>query len=155
MDEVKEMLFRMQRFQILTLFTNPQAERNVTPSYAFAWSESVYPFLNESADWHQPYKALFKIQEEDLEELHDLLCDKWDKKQPISFYELESHYRIHGSSSPGPVWSRSSLWKACRYFYLHRHFDQSFWSALLENGKCPSEAHSIAREFVASDVYFE
>jgi hypothetical protein len=46
MNELKAMLFSIQRFQILALFTNPNATRNVTPSYAFAWAESIYTFLN-------------------------------------------------------------------------------------------------------------
>ncbi|EGV33099.1 hypothetical protein ThidrDRAFT_0777 [Thiorhodococcus drewsii AZ1] len=156
MEKTKEMLFMLQRFQILALFTNSATEKNVTPSYAFAWFDSVYPFLSESAPWHKPYADCFKVQEPELEELHSFLCDKWDANQPISFYDLESHYGIHGSSSPGPVWSRHSLRSACRYIYLlENNFDNAFWTALCKNGHCPMEAHSITSEFGPKNIYFE
>ncbi|WP_163576802.1 hypothetical protein [Halomonas faecis] len=156
MSETKEMLFSLQRFQILSLFTNPAAERNVTPSYAFAWADNIYPFLNDGAPWHKPYADCFAIQEEQLDELHQFLCDRWDSKKLISFYELEDHYGVSGSARPGPVWSRYGLVAACRYIYLQEfHFDKAFWSALLENGKCPSEAHIISSPYTAEHVYFE
>lgn len=59
MNELKAMLFSIQRFQILALFTNPNATRNVTPSYAFAWAESIYTFLNHVHRDSKPMKNAF------------------------------------------------------------------------------------------------
>jgi hypothetical protein len=153
---MEAMLFSMQKFQILSLFVNPSSERNVSSSYAFAWSEGVYPYLSEGAEWHKPFEACFDVKREQLEELHNFLCDKWDAKEPFSFYQLEEHYGVRGSVHDGPVWRRHTLWAACRYIWLNKsHFDDFFWSNLLENGKCPSEAHSISGKFTADDIYFE
>jgi hypothetical protein len=150
MDNTKEMLFQMQRFQMLSHFVNPHVKRNISDSYAFAWSDKVFPFLDESADWHKPYAEMFNVQEEQLDDLHKLLADHWEQKKPLSFYDLEDHY-VRRS---GAIWDRMKLWSACRYIYLHDHFDNQFWGVLLENGKCPSEAHSITKPFAVTDVYF-
>lgn len=68
---------------------------------------------------------------------------------------LERHYGISGSTSSGEVWNRHRLVSACRYFYLHDTLSGEFWSALLKNGDCPSEAHSISRKFTKKDIYFQ
>jgi hypothetical protein len=155
MDSTQKMLFSLQRFQILTLFATSSAESNVTPSYALAWSEGIYPFLNESSPWHEPFEELFPIRREHMEELDMFLCTRWDMGQWISFSELEETYEVRGAHSPGPVWSRQTLIAACRYFYMHENFDSSFWSALLEAGKCPNEAlHAIGAKFEPHNVQF-
>ena len=153
MDDIKKMLFLQQKFQILALFTNPNAERNVTSSYAYAWDRGVYPLLNDGAKWHQPYKDQFDIKEEPLERLLKLLDDRWMAKNPITFYELEDHYQLRDKPIDG--WERYKLINACRYFYLHDSFDKAFWVALLKSPNCPSEATNLARDLEIGDIYFE
>ena len=103
MNETQSMLFSLQRFQILALFSNTAAERTVSDTYAYAWLQSVYPLLNESAPWHKPFAGCFAVSGARLGELKAFLYDRWCGKQPITFYELEDHYGIRGSRRPGPV----------------------------------------------------
>ena len=154
MSATAEMLFNLQKFQLLTLFTSESATKNITPAYAYAWDNGVYPYGNEAAPWHDPYKDLFPIGEEQIAELAKFLDDKWLKKEIISFYGLEDHYGIHGTGHPGTVWDRGSLISACHYFFLLGWFDDEFWKGLVGHSDCPSESHSIRREFKPEDVYF-
>ncbi|EDJ8126326.1 hypothetical protein AH788_13955, partial [Salmonella enterica subsp. enterica serovar Senftenberg] len=52
---------------------------------------------------------------------------------------------VRGYSSKG--WNRGDLIDICRYLYLDGCYDNEFWSALVENGKCPSEALSLTSKF--------
>jgi hypothetical protein len=154
MNEVKEMLFLNQKFNILKLKTDPNSLKNVTDSYAYAWYNGVYPFFEDSAEWHKPYAEFFNVTEEMMDDLSKHFDDAWTAGNKFSFYDLESHYGISGTSHPGVVWDRMQLVFACRYMYLNDAFDDSMWDALCENMKCPSEAHSIRREFKIDDLYF-
>lgn len=154
MDDIKRMLYLQQKFMILSLFTNRSADRVPCPAVAYAWDADVYPFLS-SGEWHKPYAEEFEVRENQIEGLFKLLADRWDEGKPISFYELEDHYGVRGSAHPGPLWSRFTLIHACRYIHLvEGRFDRKFWSALIENGKCPAEAHGILDPFTPDDVYF-
>jgi hypothetical protein len=149
MNDLSEMMFNTQRFQILALFSNPHADRNVSPSYAYAWENSVYPFLSDSAKWHQPYKNQFDIKDELLYELEWLLFSWWEEKTPVTFYDLEHHF----GGGNEYIWNRSRLLRACRYICLAEHHNNGLWDALLS--QCPAEAQGINRKFDAGDVYFE
>lgn len=155
MDPIKSMLYSLQRFQILALVTSSSAQKTVSDSYAYAWSEGVYPLLNESASWHQAFEECFAVRREPLAELHAYLGERWDQKKTLSFHELEDHYGIRGSRRPGPVWDQTRLVQACRYLYLHQQFDSEFWSAMLDAGQHPAGADIIARKFDADAIYFE
>jgi len=155
MDKVNEMLFSLQRFQIMALYTSTAAERTVSDSYAYAWAESTYPLLHESAAWHQPHADAFAIQPAQMKELYAFLSDVWKSKKSVTFFQMEDHYGIKGSKRPGPVWSQPSLIMACRYFFLCQSFDSAFWSALLSGSQCPIEAEAIARKFDAGEIHFE
>lgn len=155
MDNNIEMLFSLQRFQILALYTSTTAERTVSSAYAFAWSEGVYPLLHETASWHQPYGASFAISPLQMRDLSDYLSSVWSSKREITFYQLEDHYGIKGAKRPGPIWSQASLILACRYLYLYGQFDTDFWLDLLSGSQCPMEAEAIAHKFESTDVYFE
>jgi len=155
MTATAQMLFNMQKFQILSLFTSEVATRKVSPAYAYAWAEDLYPIGQHSGPWHEPYEGCFKIGQEQLNELSNFLDDLWTKGKTISFYDLETHYGVHGSAQDGPEWDRMSLVHACRYFHLLDWFDEEFWKGLVGHSDCPSESHSIVREYKASDVYFE
>ncbi|MES2490497.1 MAG: hypothetical protein V4607_11965 [Pseudomonadota bacterium] len=155
MDKVNEMLFSLQRFQIMALYTSTAAERTVSDSYAYAWAESTYPLLHESACWHQPYDSSFAIGATQMKELYGYLSDVWKSKKSVTFFQMEDHYGIKGSKRPGPVWSQASLILACRYLYLYQAFDSAFWSSLLSGSQCPIEAETISRKFDAGEIHFE
>lgn len=155
MNKTSEMLFSLQRFQILALYTSTTTERTVSSSYAYAWFEGVYPLLHESALWHQPYDESFAIPSAQMKELDDYLSSAWASKKKITFYQLEDHYGIKGPKRPGQIWSQSSLILACRYLYLCGKFDATFWASLLSGSQCPMEAEAISHKFEATDVYFE
>jgi hypothetical protein len=151
--EIKEMLFNMQRLNILTLYSSPDSSNNITEDYAYAWHRKVYPYYS-SAEWHKPYANLFEIKKNDIEELVNIFMEKIDSNNMVTFYELEDFFGIKGI--PGlhysdEKWTRSRLIKACKYLYLSRHycdlFDDKFWSCLLTNDECPSEARSITAPF--------
>ncbi|AZE67777.1 hypothetical protein ACAW49_03230 [Pseudomonas sp. Env-44] len=154
MSATAEMLFNLQKFQLLTLFTSDRTGKNITPAYAYAWDNGVYPIANEGASWHEPYKEQFEIGEEQVSELAKFLENKWLEKEKISFYELEIHYGIRGAARSAYEWERGSLINACRYFYLSDWFDDEFWKGLVGHSDCPSESHSIRREFKPEGVYF-
>ena len=154
MSATAEMLFNLQKFQLLALFTSDRTGRNITPAYAYAWDNGVYPIGNDGAQWHKPYKEQFAVSEEQVSELAGLLDKKWLKKEKISFYELEDHCDIQGLSSSGSEWDRGTLIISCHYFYLLGWFDDDFWKGLVGHSDCPSESHSIRREFTPEDVYF-
>lgn len=154
MTATAEMLFNLQKFQILTLYTSPEERRGVTDAYAFAWAYGVYPFASESAPWHLPYKDQFPVTEEMLEELSKFLDGLWIQGKTITFYELEEHYSISGSARPGPIWERATLIDACQYFKLKGMFDDKFWKGLVGHSNCPTESHCILSEFGPADVYF-
>lgn len=155
MENNTEMLFLIQRFQIMALYTNTAAERTVSSAYAYAWFEGVYPLLHESAHWHQPYDASFAIPSMQMKEIFEYLSNAWSSGRKITFYQLEDHYGIKGPKRPGPIWSQASLILACRYLYLCEKFDATFWSGLLSGSQCPMEAEAIARKFESTDIYFE
>ncbi|UUT22108.1 hypothetical protein [Pseudomonas sp. T8] len=154
MSATAEMLFNLQKFQLLALFTSDRTGRNITSAYAYAWDNGVYPIGNDGAHWHEPYKEQFAVSEEQISELAGFLDKKWSEKEKISFYELEDHYDIQGLASSGSEWDRGTLIDACHYFYLLGWFDEDFWKGLVGHSDCPSESHSIRREFKPEDVYF-
>jgi len=153
--DLARMLFSVQRFQVLALFCNTAAEQTVSASYAFAWSQGVYPLLNTSAPWHKPFAHCFDIAHERIAELHQLLEQRFAAGAPLSFYELEDHFGIRGSRRPGPQWKQASLINAMRYLYLHRTYDAAFWERLLGDQQCPLEADVIAKPFAADEIRFE
>lgn len=154
MTATAEMLFNLQRFQLLALFANPEIERNISPAYAYAWDRGVYPLGNDGAPWHTPYAEQFRVGEAQVSELADFLDNLWTAGKKISFYELESHYDVSGASRPGSVWGRAELIAACRYFYLLEWFDEPFWTGMIGHSNCPSESKSIPRPYNPGDMYF-
>lgn len=153
--DVARMLFGLQRFQVLALFSNSAAETTVSASYAFAWSHGVYPLLNESAPWHKPFAQCFDVTDEQIANLRDVLQARWASGSALSFYELEDHYGIRGSRRHGPHWTQASLINATRYLYLHQMFDAAFWNAMLGDRQCPQQAEVIVRPFAAGEIRFE
>lgn len=155
MEATPQMLFALQRFQIMALYTNSSSEQSVSGAYAFAWYAGVYPILNKTAPWHGQYEACFDVREDAMHELHAYLAGRFEKKQPMSFFELEDHYGIRGSRRPGPVWDQDKLAAVCRYFYLCGEFDNEFWVAMLSGDQFPPAAEQVMRKFETSACYFE
>ncbi|MEJ5863533.1 hypothetical protein [Pseudomonas farsensis] len=154
MTATAEMLFNMQRFQLLALFANPEIEGNISPAYAYAWERGIYPLGDDAAPWHKPYGDQFRVGETQVSELAEFLDKLWIAGKTISFYDLESHYDVSGVSRPGPVWGRVELITTCRYFYLLGWFDENFWTGMIGHSNCPSESKSITRPLNPGDVYF-
>lgn len=155
MNKEQIMLFNLQRFCILSLFTNSLTERKVSPAYAYAWHEGAYPILHESAIWHQPFEPYFAVRCSEMEELYKYLSECSDHNHPVTFYDLEQRYEKLSDGHPGPVWGRTRLVNACRYFHLWGCFDRAFWETLVSSGGCPMEARTVLDNFEAQDVYFE
>lgn len=94
---------------------------------------------------HESYAPFFITSKEKVEFLLTRLDNAWRKKEQISFYHLEDELGVKSFNSKG--WDRGNLIDICRYLYLDGCFDESFWSMLLENGKCPAEALGVASTF--------
>lgn len=155
MDSTAKILFSLQRFQILALYTNSAAEKTVSAGYAFAWLRGIYPLLNESAPWHQAHAASFPVGPQSMQELHDYLSGLHDQRTSVTYFQLEDRYGIKGAKRPGTIWSQQSLIDACRYLYLYQRFDPDFWTRLVSGSQCPMEAEVIRQKFDSADVYFE
>lgn len=144
LEPLSRAAYQQMRLTILLTWTPDEDHQVFSNAYYFAWDDEVYPYLHEGADWHKPHRDQFRVGEELQTELLRFLADIWDRKQTISFYELESHYGIHGAAHSDGDWERYTLISACRYLFLNNSFDKSFWAALCRNGECPAEALSIA-----------
>ncbi|MDX1366807.1 hypothetical protein [Pseudomonas sp.] len=154
MKNTNEANFQLMRFNILSTSLANQESSPFSSAYIYAWDAGVYPLFNDGADWHKPFNAQFKVTESEIDELSKLLDENWLAKKPITFYELEDHFDVKGTSYTNSNWERWKLITACRYMYLQELFDTDFWASLVENGKCPSEALSICRPFKLTDIYF-
>ena len=154
MDTTNESLFQIMRFNILNEGRKGIKASPFSSAYIYAWESGVFPSYNDGADWHKPFPEQFRISDEEVTELGSLLDEKWLEKTPLTFYELEDRFGISGSTHSSGNWERGKLLVACRYMYLNKMFDDSFWSALVESGKSPVEAGSINKPFTESDIYF-
>lgn len=151
MEELKRMLFLQQKFMILNQYADESNTRCVDAAYAQAWDDEIYPLFDDAAPWHSPYDSEFKVSKERVEAVIRYMADQWDAKNALTFYGLEDHFNTRGMN---PDYERYELVSIARYCKLHRRFDDEFWNTLLENGQCPSEAHSVWSDFEPSDVYF-
>lgn len=151
MSAVEKMLYNLQKFQILALYTSDSATRKVTESYAFAWDKGVFPTGQHGCDWHVPHEECFRIGKARVEELGDFLDEIERDGKTITFYQLEAHYDVRSGSG----WERMELVFACRYFRLNGWFSEEFWKGMVDHSDCPSESKSILRDFGVEEVYFE
>ncbi len=155
MDEIKDMLFSMQKFQIMSHFTNSAAETKISAPYAYAWEKGVFPILDDVAEWHKPFAKVFPVQEDMMKELIEYLQERFEKGITVTFYELEEHYGIKVAHILGDRWSRFMLAHACRYLNLHNKFSKEFWAEMVDDGKCPVETKCIIRDYGPEEVTFE
>lgn len=151
MSAAEKMLYNLQKFQILALYTSDSATKKVTESYAFAWDKGVFPIGHHGCDWHLPHEECFKIGKARVDELGDFLDSIERDGKTITFYQLEDHYDVRSGSG----WERMELVFACRYFRLNGWFSEEFWKGMVGHSDCPSESKSILRDFGADEVYFE
>lgn len=154
MENTNAALFQLMRFNVLSLGRTNLEASPFSAAYIYAWESGIYPLFNDGADWHKPFGLQFKISEAEVEELSKLLDENWQEKKPITFYKLEDHFSVRGTTHASSNWERWKLIVACRYMYLGNLFDENFWGTLTKNGECPSEAFSICRPLKSSDIYF-
>ena len=153
MQNISDPLFQIMRFNILNSVKGDFDNSIFSTSYIYAWESSIYPLFNDGASWHKPFGAQFAVSEAEVDELSRILDKSWDKKEKITFYELENRLGVKGNISSNG-WERWKLIRACRYMYLEELFDKEFWATLIKNGDCPTEALSICRPLQQSDIYF-
>ncbi|HBC7420215.1 TPA: hypothetical protein KEY88_002908 [Serratia marcescens] len=148
-------LFIQQRIQIMHIGKHHD---EFSDAYLYAWESGVYPFMSDTDGSvprrpHELYAEFFTTSKEKVKFLLKRLDDAWIKKECLTFYDLEDELGVRSFSSNG--WDRCDLINICRYLYLDGCFDNAFWAALIENGKCPSEALSLTSDFDReADIYF-
>lgn len=121
--------------------------------YAYAWAHDIYPALHDGVSWHVPFRDEFEVSEEEIMAVLTFLADQWDAKNPVTFYEMEDHFGVHGSSRSDGEFTRWKLCRIVRYLSLDGlRFDKAFWNVLLQNGTAPSEALSLARPLGREDL---
>jgi len=160
-DGSRELLahFQIMRLKIMSMYL--QENNPFGLAYVYAWDSGVFPLLHEGADWHAPFEGCFRVSEDEANRVFKVLCDRWDDKNPITFYELEDHFEVRSGRTS---LDRSKLLYICRYFFLEgcrdglkgaiRSLDLNAWQTLVTNGKCPSEAHSIVGDPSDEKFYF-
>lgn len=146
-NDVMGALFAQQRIQILHIGKHHD---EFSDAYLHAWESGVYPLMSDTDGSvprkpHEFYAQYFTASKEKVEFLLKRLDDAWRKNEGLTFYDLEDELGVRGYSSKG--WNRGDLIDICRYLYLDGCYDNEFWSALVENGKCPSEALSLTSKF--------
>lgn len=158
--QILEALFMQQRIQIMHIGTH---FNEYSDSYLYAWYEGVYP-ISEDSDGsvmkrpHEAYEVFFEVSKAKIKILRDHLVSCWENKTVPTFYELEEEFGVSSHVNGthfGVEWSRDDLLHVCRYYFLEKHFDKSFWSTLLTPFQHPSEAGFIVQPFDReADIYF-
>ncbi|PXW53756.1 hypothetical protein DFO55_11123 [Grimontella sp. AG753] len=146
-NEIMNALFIQQRLQILHI---GKYHGEFGDAYLYAWESGVYPLMSDTdgsviRNPHELYAPYFTKPREKVEFLLKHLSEAWRKKSGLTFYDLEDELGVRGYASHG--WDRGDLIHICRYLYLDGCFDENFWNTFTENGKCPSEALSLASDF--------
>ncbi|QBH96064.1 hypothetical protein EKN56_06420 [Limnobaculum zhutongyuii] len=149
---ILQALFNQQRLQILELGT---VHNKFSDDYLFAWESGVYPLFSDTDGSvpqrpHEVYKDNFVVSPEQVKNIFDFLCTRSREKQPPTFYELEDHFGGKFDGSYG----RGTLIDCCRYFFLHRCFDKTFWPILLTPMQHPSEATYLDEPLDRDDIFF-
>lgn len=144
MDEsIIKALYSIRKDQVIQFFRlNPKNSYSI--SYAYAIANDCYPYF---MDYEDPvvYADCYDIKKEFIDSFTKYLDEEcFIKKDYKSFYELE---RKFGRDK------RAEMIIVLRYCYLDGRFNvKAFWNAISENGKCPVEALSLAREFELDEI---
>lgn len=153
MDTSQEALFQIMRFNILNSERHGGDAWFLSRAYIYAWQVGVYPAYMLSKSLHEPFRAMFKVSEAEVEELCDFLEKRRSEGTPFTFNDLEVGYGgTRGSTGKIATWPRWKLVITCRYLFLMRQFDSAFWSTLTEEGKCPEQATIITVPFEKKDI---
>lgn len=136
--------FEIARFNLISTAMSEDIGNAIPGSYAYAWSEGVYPLFDQGATLHQPFSEHFTVTEEMVEELAKFLDERELDGDTPSFYELEDYYKVRTARTP---WDRMQLIHTCRYMYLRSMWNPTFWAELLRGSDHPSEAKSITGDF--------
>jgi hypothetical protein len=65
-----------------------------------------------------------------VDEIVNLLTDKWKANEPICFYDVEAPYRNRHKHWKGS-WPRAELIAICKALYRSGAFDPDFWDQFL------------------------
>jgi hypothetical protein len=151
-------LAQIRRTQVLATKYNPQTEALFSHAFAYAIMHSVYPLHDEDPGFTTereaildifPYYETYVVSREQVNEVAELLDEKWRAEERITFYDLEEPYKYGGKSWSGND-ARMDLIHTCRYFYLRGMFDDEFWQGFMSD--CPTEAHGIIDEWDRSAI---
>ncbi len=144
-------IFNLQRFSILQTKLNPATSNLISDSYAYAWYNSVYPYLHDS-DIHNDLKDCFSVKEEQVKIIAEIADKNWIDKKNLNYYEYEKLFSWNQEYKQYKI-GRVELLSTFRYFFLNEIFDDDFWKKLLQPGEYPIEASSITKEFSQTDLF--
>lgn len=139
MENLKMMLFNLQKFSILQTKINPQTSSYISDDYAYAWYSGVYPFF-DSNEVTELYKECFEVSELKVKTVIEYLDSEWLNKKYYNFYQISSHFKNQDIN-------KYDLISILRYTYLHGGFDKYFWDTILTPEEFPIEAKSIISRF--------
>jgi hypothetical protein len=141
-DTLGAALFSILKFLMLSTKLNPQTTDQISPAYAYAWSNGVYPVLS-AVSLHEPVKEFFDISEDKCQKVVDFLIQEADEKRYHGFYEIEDHFKSSEIN-------RLNLICILRYLFLLGRLSEGVLSNLLP-GNHPTEAMQIVKPFDLSN----
>jgi hypothetical protein len=155
---MSEHVFTLMRFNVLAAAIQAPQERPQphrtgeslpapSDAYAFAWDRLVYPGFHQGPAWHEPFRDFFRVDEEMVTALADLLDQSRRSPRPHHFTDLERDLEV---TSPLSRWNRRILADTCRYLYLQGLFADAFWTTLVNARPAPPEARMIVAPFRAA-----
>lgn len=145
-EKILYALYELHRHQILLNAKDNQGNWNFPKAYLYALSKRMCPYFHYS--WHSsefdPYKSVYNIKEELIEEIVTYLDDLWvAKKQIPTFYKLEDKYGRE---------QRIRLILIIRYCFLNGGFDEEFYRQILAPMEHPAEASTICSDFTEDNL---
>jgi hypothetical protein len=148
--------YTLMRFQILkealSYFLSPDSERpldsllrHFLPGDIFCWKRNIFPMYD--TELAKAFAEQFDVTSSMMDDLSSLLCELFENKKTITFYQLLEHFQVKERKSR---WSRRNLIFACRYLCDHHDFDDEFWTAMLSHA--PIEADIIKKEILDEEA---
>lgn len=138
-ETIMQALVEIQRTQIILAKKTEATSDLIDDGYAFAIDKGLCPFLHTGES--HPFDAGYKIKREFANKVLIYCADKWNAKEPLSFYDLEGQFGRD---------ERVELIFILRYAALNGRFDNAFFAGLAAN--CPTEAHGLNDPFKASEI---
>jgi antitoxin MazE len=155
---VLKALAEVRRRQIVATKFNPQTENIYSDAFVHAVMHSVYPMNEEHLGFKDnlseildslPFYETYDVSFELVKEIAEMLDKKWLNKEKITFYDVESPYRLSGEHWKGKD-ARMDLINICRYLYLSHMFDKDFWKEFMSES--PSEASDVTSEWSRDEL---